>query len=59
MGLVNQYGLDILQVPDHIEVGHLPKIESYPDYTFLILRAYIRTPIRSGGALISTNKSIK
>lgn len=35
-----QYGLDMLQIRDSIEVGHLPKIESYPDYTFLILRAF-------------------
>lgn len=38
--LANQYGLDMLQIRDSIEVGHLPKIESYPDYTFLILRAF-------------------
>lgn len=38
--LAKQYGLDMLQIRDSIEVGHLPKIESYPDYTFLILRAF-------------------
>jgi magnesium transporter len=35
-----QYQLDFFQIKDSIEVGHLPKIESYPDYTFLILRAF-------------------
>lgn len=38
--LAKQYGLDMLQIRDSIEVGHLPKIESYPDYIFLILRAF-------------------
>ncbi len=38
--IASQYGLDMLQIRDSIEVGHLPKIESYPDYTFLILRAF-------------------
>ena len=36
----NQYNLDFFQIKDSIEVGHLPKIESYPDYTFMILRAF-------------------
>jgi len=39
----NQYQLDFFQIKDSIEVGHLPKIESYPDYTFLILRAFTGT----------------
>lgn len=36
----NQYQLDFFQIKDSIEVGHLPKIETYTDYTFLILRAF-------------------
>lgn len=38
--LASQYSLNILQIKDSIEIGHLPKIEAYPDYTFLILRAF-------------------
>lgn len=57
MELANQYGLDLLQIRDSIEVGHLPKIESYPDYTFLILRAYTGIPTeRSTNLNKQTNK---
>lgn len=38
--LSNQYALDLLQIRDSVEVGHLPKIELSSDYTFLILRAF-------------------
>jgi len=35
-----QYNLDFFQIKDSLEVGHLPKIENYPDYSFIILRAF-------------------
>lgn len=47
----NQYQLDFFQIKDSIEVGHLPKIESYPDYTFMILRAFT-------GALAARNTNL-
>ncbi len=34
------YRLDILQLKDSIQEGHLPKIEREENYNFLILRAY-------------------
>jgi len=38
--LSEHYGLDFFQIKDSIEMGHLPKIEIHPEYTFLILRAF-------------------
>jgi magnesium transporter len=35
-----QYGLDFFQIKDSLEIGHLPKIENYADYAFIILRAF-------------------
>ncbi len=38
--LASQYELDFYQIKDSLEIGHLPKIENYPDYAFIILRAF-------------------
>ena len=38
--LATAYGLDVYQIRDSIETGHLPKIEEQTNYTFLILRAF-------------------
>lgn len=35
-----QYDLDFFQIKDSLEIGHLPKIENYPDNSFIILRAF-------------------
>lgn len=37
------YNLDLFQVKDSLEAGHLPKFEKQPNYNFLILRAYTAT----------------
>lgn len=38
--IAEEYNLDVLLVQDALEAGHLPKIESRPEYSFFILRAY-------------------
>lgn len=38
--LASQYDLDFYQIKDSLEIGHLPKIENYADYAFIILRAF-------------------
>ncbi len=38
--IANQYNLDLFQLKDSLEHGHLPKLEKTPNYNFLILRAY-------------------
>jgi magnesium transporter len=35
-----EYHLDIFQIKDSLQHGHLPKFEKQPKYNFLILRAY-------------------
>ena len=39
-----QYQLDLFQIMDSLEVGHLPKYEQQANYNFLILRAYTAQP---------------
>ena len=39
-----QYQLDLFQIMDSLEVGHLPKYEQQANYSFLILRAYTAQP---------------
>jgi magnesium transporter len=39
-----QYQLDLFQILDSLEVGHLPKYEQQANYSFLILRAYTAQP---------------
>lgn len=41
--IAGQYNLDIFQIKDSIEHGHLPKIEKHTNYNFLILRAFTST----------------
>jgi len=38
--IAQQYQLDIFQIKDSLEKGHLPKYEKQPAYHFLILRAF-------------------
>ena len=50
--IAEQYQLDIYQIKDSIEIGHLPKFEKLPEYNFLILRAFTST-IEEGATTIS------
>ena len=47
-----QYNLDIFQIKDSLEHGHLPKFEKQPNYNFLILRAFTST-IEKGATTIN------
>ncbi|MCE2834531.1 MAG: hypothetical protein LW694_09135 [Chitinophagaceae bacterium] len=47
-----QYHLDIHQITDSLERGHLPKIERLPSYQFIILRAFTST-IEEGATTIN------
>lgn len=38
--IAKDYSLDIFQIRDSLEVGHLPKFEKNENYNFLILRAF-------------------
>ncbi|MCB9033748.1 MAG: hypothetical protein H6553_07920 [Chitinophagales bacterium] len=38
--IAKEYGLDIYQIKDSLETGHLPKFEQQTNYNFIILRAY-------------------
>ncbi len=38
--IAQQNNLDVFQIKDSIEAGHLPKFETHEQYKFLILRAY-------------------
>jgi Mg2+ and Co2+ transporters len=38
--IAEDYNLDYFMVSDSVEPGHLPKIEQFEDFTFIILRAY-------------------
>jgi len=38
--LAEEFQLDLFQIRDSLEIGHLPKIERGLNYTFIILRAY-------------------
>jgi magnesium transporter len=40
IALAEKYNLDILEVKDSLQVGHLPKHEIQDTYKFLIIRAY-------------------
>ncbi|MBK7427312.1 MAG: hypothetical protein IPI60_09955 [Saprospiraceae bacterium] len=50
--IAEQYGLDIFQIKDSLEHGHLPKFEEQPNYNFLILRAFTAT-IKQGATTIN------
>jgi magnesium transporter len=39
--IANENKLDFFQILDSLEHGHLPKFEKLPEYSFVILRAYI------------------
>jgi len=47
-----QYQLDLFQIQDSLEHGHLPKFEHQPRYNFLILRAFTSS-IEEGATTIS------
>lgn len=47
-----KYHLDIHQITDSLERGHLPKIERLPSYRFIILRAFTST-IEEGATTIN------
>jgi len=38
--IANDYNLDLFQIRDSLEIGHLPKFEKNDTYNFLILRAF-------------------
>lgn len=50
--IAEQYNLDIFQIIDSLEHGHLPKFEKQPNYNFLILRAFTST-IEHGATTIN------
>lgn len=50
--IAEQYQLDVFQIKDSIEIGHLPKFEKLPKYNFLILRAFTST-IEEGATTIT------
>jgi magnesium transporter len=50
--IAEQYKLDIFQIKDSLQHGHLPKFEKLPMYNFLILRAFTST-IEEGATTIS------
>lgn len=41
--VAEQHNLDIFQIEDSLEHGHLPKLEKQSNYNFLILRAFTST----------------
>lgn len=45
--IIQKHKLNHLLVRDSMEPGHLPKIEVYPEYTFMILRAYTASDIEN------------
>lgn len=50
--IAEQYSLDIFQIKDSLQHGHLPKFEKQPSYNFLILRAFTST-IEQGATTIT------
>lgn len=50
--IAKEYGLDIFQIKDSLQHGHLPKFEKQPTYNFLILRAFTST-IEQGATTIN------
>ncbi|HSN47773.1 MAG TPA: CorA family divalent cation transporter [Flavobacterium sp.] len=50
--IAEQYNLDVFQIIDSLEHGHLPKFEKQPNYNFLILRAFTST-IEEGATSIN------
>lgn len=49
--IAQQHQLDVFQIKDSLEHGHLPKFEKQPNYNFLILRAFTGT-IQEGDTTI-------
>ena len=39
--IADENNLDLFQIVDSLEHGHLPKFEKLPNYSFIILRAYV------------------
>lgn len=50
--IAKEYQLDVFQIKDSLEHGHLPKFEKQPNYNFLILRAFTST-IKEGATTVS------
>ena len=50
--IAEQYNLDVFQIIDSLEHGHLPKFEKQPNYNFLNLRAFTST-IEEGATSIN------
>ena len=50
--IAKEYQLDLFQIKDSLEHGHLPKFEKQPNYNFLILRAFTST-IKEGATTIN------
>lgn len=50
--IAEQYNLDVFQILDSLEHGHLPKFEKQPNYNFLIIRAFTST-IEQGATTIN------
>ena len=56
--IAEEYTLDIFQIKDSIQQGHLPKFEKLPDYNFLILRAYTSTIARGATTISEVSNKI-
>lgn len=50
--LAAQHQLDLFQIQDSLQHGHLPKFEQQPEYNFLILRAFT-SDINEGATTVS------
>jgi magnesium transporter len=50
--IAKEYKLDIFQIKDSLELGHLPKFEKQPNYNFIILRAFTSS-IEQGATTIT------
>lgn len=50
--IAEEYQLDVYQIKDSLQLGHLPKIEKLPNYHFMIVRAFTST-IEQGATTVS------
>lgn len=57
-GLKDKYNISISSVNDSLEIGHLPKIEEFEFYHFLIIRSISSTVIEEGDSLTDVTDRI-
>jgi magnesium transporter len=56
--IAKQYELDIFQIKDSLEKGHLPKYEKQPNYHFIILRAILTEGVRKATTITDLSNKI-